>query len=324
MSLFDLHRRKKNVIVLGANGMLGHDVADLLLKEQKREKSCIGIVAPLSSKELDITKQYALDDYVARLDSNPPIRYDYVVNCAAMTDTQKIEVDPDYRSKAYDVNALGVKNISKTCAFHKIKLVHVSTDYVFSQLSTKDPLPYGSSGSYTSFDAFSQSSDEFPTNTYGLQKLIGEKFIKESMRESDYAILRTSWLYGEHNSKSFVHKFLKNFTAKWREHELNAAEGEVFEFEMTQNEYSVPTRSETLAKMILNTIKHNLHGTFAACGIASDISNYAVSRKDWAEEILFSWLTPSEREHCKIVGVDRDTLAPKFSRMYNERITKDY
>lgn len=154
-----------------------------------------------------------------------------------------------------------------------------------------------------------------------MQKLIGEKFIKEGMKKGQYAILRTSWLYGAHNCKSFVHKFLKNFMSKKKEHD--ASSDSIFEFEMTQNEHSIPTRSETLAKMILNTIKHNLHGTFAACGTADD-SNYAVSRKQWAEEILKFWLNSEELAKCKIVGVDRDTLAPKFSRMYNETISRDY
>lgn len=76
--------------------------------------------------------------------------------------------------------------------------------------------------------------------------------------------------------------------------------------------------------MILNTIKHNLHGTFAACGTAASTGSYAVSRKQWAEEILKCWLNPEELAKCKIVGVDRDTLAPKFSRMYNETIGRDY
>ena len=86
---------------------------------------------------------------------------------------------------------------------------------------------------------------------------------------------------------------------------------------MTQNELSVPTRSETLAKMILNTIKYDLHGTFAACGTSLTTSSYAVSRKEWADEILKCWLKPEELAQCKVVGVDRNTLAPKYSRMYN-------
>ena len=76
--------------------------------------------------------------------------------------------------------------------------------------------------------------------------------------------------------------------------------------------------------MVLNTIKYNLHGTFAACGTAASSGSYAVSRKQWAEEILKLWLNPEELAKCKIVGVDRDTLAPKFSRMYNETISRDY
>ena len=321
--MFNLYSKKKNVIILGANGMLGHDVVELLIDEQKKAQSCIGIVTPLASKDIDITEPFALGKYVCKNQIDPPIKYDYIINCTAMTDTKKIETDIAYRNKAYDVNALSLKHIAKTCTLNKIKLIHISTDYVFSQFSTKDQLPYSGCSTLFIANAFTTLANEFPVNIYGLQKLIGEKFIKENMKKEQYTILRTSWLYGAHNCKSFIHKFLKNFISKKKEHD--ASYNDIFEFEMTQNEYSIPTRSETLAYMILNTIKYNLHGTFAACGTAASSSSYAVSRKQWAEEILKFWLNSEEFAKCKIVGVDRDTLAPKFSRMYNETgIRRDY
>ena len=315
-------KKKNNIIVLGADGMLGHDVAELLMREQKREQSCIGIVTALTHHDISIELPYSLSEIVSREYPNPPVKYDYVINCAAMTDTAKIEADSEYRDKAYAVNAVGPKNIARTCAYHKIKLIHISTDYVYSQRSILDSLPFHSTG-YSEIDALHISNGlEFPVNTYGMQKLIAEKFIKETMKKSDYAILRTSWLYGAHNSKSFVHKLLKNFMAQKREHEA-CFPGKVFEFGVTQNELSVPTRSETLAKMVLNAIKHNLHGTFAACGTSAS-SSYAVSRKEWAEEILKLWLKPEELASCKVVGIDRNTLAPKYSRMYNSLNSRDY
>ena len=66
MNLFNLHNKKKNVIILGANGMLGHDVVELLMNEQKKARSCIGIVTPLTSKDIDITEQFALNKYVCK------------------------------------------------------------------------------------------------------------------------------------------------------------------------------------------------------------------------------------------------------------------
>lgn len=138
MNLFNLHSKKKNVIVFGADGMLGHDVVELLMDEQKKAQSCIGIVTPLTSKDIDIAEPFALSEHVCRNRIDPPVKYDYAINCAAMTDTKKIETDIAYRNRAYDVNALSLKHIARTCAFNKIKLIHISTDYVFSQFSTKD------------------------------------------------------------------------------------------------------------------------------------------------------------------------------------------
>lgn len=311
---------KKNIIVIGANGMLGYDVIKHLDNLRKNAASYVGEVLSLNEKQIDITQPYALFDIL----NSTSVKYDYVVNCAAMTDTSKIETDQNYRNAAYAVNALGVQNLAKACAFFKMKLIHISTDYVYSQFSAK-----GKQLPYESISAFNESnSHEFPVNVYGMQKLLGEKYAKESLPENDCTILRTSWLYGNHNHKSFVHKFLKNFDQMYIQH-LAAGNTEAFQFQMTQNEYSIPTCTTALAKMISNVIKHNLHGTFAACGMTSSsgcsqsilCKCSCISRKQWAEEILRCWLMEEMPDKWQIIGVDRDTLAPKFSHMDNSAFT---
>lgn len=319
-----IFNKKYNVIIIGADGMLGHDVLELMLAQQKLEKSCIGIVTPLTIKDIDITLPYALSDFINRNVVNPPIKYDYVINCAAITDTKMIETGIGYRNYAYDVNALGPMRLASACAYYGVKLIHISTDYVYSQLSTKGRLPFHTD--YSIVDAFHENNaDEFPVNIYGMQKLLGEKFIKEKMKKKNYAILRTSWLYGNYNQKSFVHKVLKNIVKKYNDDiKSGTSMPDPFEFEMTQNELSIPTRTESLAKMILNVIKYKLYGTFAATGLTSSGlmsggGRYAVSRKEWTEEIV-KIFDPLKQE-IRIVGVDRDTLAPKYSRMYNSNFT---
>ena len=62
---------------------------------------------------------------------------DVVVNCAAFTDTTKCE-DKKYLKPSYEANVFGVEQLANTCAYYKVKLVHISTDYVYSQYSYLD------------------------------------------------------------------------------------------------------------------------------------------------------------------------------------------
>ena len=86
MSLFSLHGRKKNVIVLGANGMLGHDVVELLMDEQKKAQSCIGIVTALTHYDINIELPFSLSEIVSRDQLNLLIKYDYVLKLAITKD----------------------------------------------------------------------------------------------------------------------------------------------------------------------------------------------------------------------------------------------
>lgn len=123
-----------------------------------------------------------------------------VINCAAVTDTTKIECDDATRDRSYAVNALGPKNLAEACVHYGMKLVHISTDYVFSEKSQQ---------------VVSEDLQEFPVNTYGLHKLLGEKMVELAFaaRPQDFMILRTSWLYGN-SEASFPMKLLKTCLKK--------------------------------------------------------------------------------------------------------------
>ena len=134
------------------------------------------------------------------------------------------------REKSYKVNALIPKNLARICHAHGIKLIHVSTNEVFSN----------------SFSNKCSNDTPNPTSVYGMHKYLGELFIKENMDEGEYAILRTSWLYGMHNSKSFIHKCVKTFV----NHERNGTE--LFGIDQ---EISIPTDVSYLSELILNVMK---------------------------------------------------------------------
>ncbi len=159
------------ILLLGSEGQLGTS----LRKKIKAE------VIALNSKEADVTRIESLEPYF----KNPLIKL--VINCAAYTAVDKAE---DQRDLCFAVNSKGPYNIAKLCEQYQKKLIHISTDYVFS----------GESNSPLKEDAMVN-----PQNVYGKSKLEGENNILNSRCE--FIIIRTSWLYSRDHS-SFLKTML--------------------------------------------------------------------------------------------------------------------
>ena len=307
--------KKYNIVVFGADGMLGYDVVNLLNSMQLNSKSKIGIVKAFG-KEIDISSFASIYNILSWFKHSDNIKYDIVVNCAAMTDVNKIETDKEYREQAYKSNVIGPTFLAKICKLLGMKLIHISTDYVFSEKSATDwhwPIEYNK---YNECHAFHKNNSvEWPVNIYGMQKLIAEHEIQKELPEKQYAILRTSWLYGMHNNKSFVHKFLKNFMF-WKA-EVEAGIRKDKKFTLPDDQASIPTRTEELATMIYNVIKNNLHGIVPACGFYDSKlgDNYAPSWFKFGQQILFEY-DNSLLKFLQPVAAN-DPSKPKFSRMLN-------
>ena len=110
--------------------------------------------------------------------SNPQINY--CINCAAYTAVDKAETESE---KAFEINAIGAKNLAHVCNDHGAVLIHVSTDFVFDG-EKNEP--------YTETDAAN------PISVYGASKLQGEVEIQQALKE--HFIIRTSWLYSEYGN----------------------------------------------------------------------------------------------------------------------------
>ena len=160
------------ILVTGADGQLGRKLRDIFNDEP------IYTVLFVGHGEMDITDTDSVERTVSEFDP------DVVVNCAAYTNVEKAEA-VDY-ALANAVNAEGPRHLAEACLRHDCKLIHVSTDYVFSGDRN---VPY--------------STDETskPINVYGQTKRIGERFIEDS--GCRYIIIRTSWLYSEYG-KNFM------------------------------------------------------------------------------------------------------------------------
>jgi len=133
-------------------------------------------------EDFDITNKEITREEI--LDINPQI----VVNSAAFTNVDGCETEVE---NAFLVNAEGTKNVALACEEGKIKLVHISTDYIFDG---KKREPY------------LENDTPNPLNAYGKSKLKGEQYIKEIME--DFLIVRTEWLYGKMGN-NFVSTILK-------------------------------------------------------------------------------------------------------------------
>lgn len=203
------------IIVTGAKGQLGGDVCDLLSK-QNSEYMGIDIA------DLDITNEKAVEDFFENT------KADALIHCAAYVAVDKAE---DEREICFKVNEDGTRNLAKMCKKHGIKMLYVSTDYVFSGEGDSPFLPDDEKG---------------PLGVYGLSKLKGEEAVKENLDR--YFIVRTSWVFGERNT-NFIATMLR--LAETRS-ELNVVADQV----------GSPTYAKDLAVLLCDMIKTDRYGTY--------------------------------------------------------------
>lgn len=148
--------------VVGAKGMLGRDVVAEL--ERRGEH-----VRAWGREDVDIVDG----------DLRPAVRgCDVVVNCAAYTAVDDAETHED---AARAINATGAGRLAHACHAEGVRLVHVSTDYVFDGRASS---PY------------SEMSPTAPASAYGRTKAEGEQQVQQA--GGDALIVRTAWLYGAH------------------------------------------------------------------------------------------------------------------------------
>ena len=167
------------VLITGAAGMLGRDVADAGRREGHD-------VVALARAQLDVTDAAAV--HAAVRDAAP----DAVINCAAWTDVDGAEAA---EAQATAVNGAGAGHVAAAAAAVGAYIVSVSTDYVFDGRASE---PY------------TESSPTAPLGAYGRSKLAGEHAVATAAATSPagWAVVRTSWLFGVHGA-NFVATMLR-------------------------------------------------------------------------------------------------------------------
>lgn len=263
-----------NVLVTGSKGQLGLALASL-------ENVFLNYNFFFTDKsELDITNFKAVSVFISKN------KIEVLINCAAYTNVDKAEDEPDLANK---INHLAVKNLAEIAKKQQLKLIHISTDYVFDGNSNT---PY------------IEKENTNPQNVYGTSKLNGERALLK-VNPPNAVIIRTAWLYSS---------FGKNFVKTIRK--LSAEKESI---SVISDQIGSPTYACDLAKVILQI-------TPLIKDKGAQIYHYAnggaCSWFQFAEEIV-----KISKNNCKIVPVTTaqfKTVAkrPKFSLLDSHKIQK--
>ena len=249
--------------------MLGSDLVAELTRRG------MDVSAP-TLEELDITDsgsvaKVALNQYGAK----------WCINCAAYTAVDKAESEP---MAASEINVLGSSYLGKACSIGKIKLIHISTDFVFDGTQRR---PY---------DPDDPTS---PLGVYGKTKRDGEEAIREAMPTA--LIVRTAWLYGP-NGPSFPRTMI-------RAHEAGKS------LKVVDDQTGCPTYTGDLAKMLGQFVE-----TDPFPGIYHAVGPQSMTWRQFAELTLEAWTgsnvavqpisteeypTPAKRPAYSVLSMDR-------------------
>jgi len=199
-----------NILVTGGNGQLGSE-----LKEIAADHPDYNFIFTDVS-ELDITNHNVVKDFIK---TN---KIDVIINCAAYTAVDKAESEPEL---ADAINHLAVANFAQIAKENNIKLIHISTDYVFDGTNEKPYL---------------ETDKPNPQSVYGKTKLDGE-LAMQRINPVNSIIIRTSWLYSNYGN-NFVKTMIKRGKTK-------------DEISVVSDQTGSPTNAADLAIVILTILQ---------------------------------------------------------------------
>ena len=271
--------------LIGNKDMLGNDV-EKLLKER-------GLVYWASDREIDISDYKALEKF------GKDKKIKWVINCAGYTKVDKAEEEID---EAFKLNKDGVRNIAIFSAKKQIRLIHISTDYVFDGRQKGE----GDAAAYTEDDK------THPISIYGKSKLAGEEEIKKML--GGYFIIRTAWLYGFHGN-NFVSTMLRSFKEK-----------EVIK--VVSDQWGSPTYTVDLAGSILkiiedDSIKYGIYH-FTNEGVTNW---YKFARAIYSKARKLNLISASKKVVLKAIKTEEYPTAaarPRSSILSKEKIKKEF
>ena len=205
------------ILVTGVKGQLGHDVVNEM---KKRGLDPVGV----DLEEMDITDKEACAKVITEA------KVDAVIHCAAYTAVDAAEDNVELCRK---VNSQGTRNIAEVCRDLDIKMMYISTDYVFDGQGTRPWEP---------------DDARNPLNVYGQTKYEGELAVEELVKK--FFTVRIAWVFGV-NGKNFIKTMLR--IGK----ERGAAS-------VVEDQIGSPTYTYDLARLLVDMIQTEKYGRYHA------------------------------------------------------------
>ncbi len=212
-------------LIAGCQGQLGHALVERLDADPRHE-----IVAAVDREDLNLAKKDEVAALFDGLDSTPP---DFAANAAAHTRVDWCEREPEAAERG---NTVAPALLAEACEKRGIRLVHVSTDYVFSGNS---PI------------AYREQDEPKPRSVYGRTKLAGEERVLTTSPDS--LIVRTSWLFGR--GRNFIAAIL----AQARQRRAGHASGPL---RVVDDQYGRPTYAHDMAGAIVYLVERGARGLY--------------------------------------------------------------
>jgi dTDP-4-dehydrorhamnose reductase len=210
---------KQTIAIVGSGGRLG---AALLREWRKRGAEVIG----LDRAGLDLADERAIRDRLGAID------FDTLVNCAAMTNVDRCEREPE---EAFRVNSSAVGTMAEICARKRARCIHISTDYVFDG---------------TKRTPYVEEDEPRPISQYGESKWSGEKLVLAASEK--HLVVRVSWVFGP-DRPSFLDQILQRALKEDR-------------VEAIADKVSVPTYTLDAAEMLWRVLERpELGGILHVC-----------------------------------------------------------
>lgn len=205
------------ILVTGDKGQLGYDVVKEL---EKRGLEAVGV----DIEEMDITDKKSVLTVIGQAG------VDAVIHCAAYT---AVDAAEDNEELCRKVNAEGTQNIADVCKLLDIKMLYISTDYVFGGEGERPWEP---------------DDERAPQSVYGRTKYEGELAVQNTLEK--YFIVRIAWVFGI-NGKNFVKTMLK--LAETRD-----------SLTVVNDQFGSPTYTYDLAKLLVDMIQTDKYGVYHA------------------------------------------------------------
>lgn len=264
------------ILITGSRGQVGSQLINILNKGKSELGEIPGllkntIVIGKSSKELNIAD---IENVKSVLNEISP---DIVINPAAYTNVDGSEINKEL---AFNVNALGPKNLAMVCEDIGAKILHISTDYVFNGEGNTP---------------FKENDEPSPQSIYGISKNMGDNFVREF--SSKHFIVRTSWVYG-YNGMNFVYAI------------RNAAK-ERGSLKIVNDQIGNPTNAEDLSHHILKLITTEKYGIYHCAGHGE------CTRYEFARKIIELSRIPCEITPCRTQEYPTPAKRPTYSSLDN-------